>query len=148
MPTSRRNGAEVRGQVNGQRVAETFGFSHVVDLRAVRCAGRSHCPFQQWLASKGLTRLQDTLRRRENGGLAAFGQRRVYFLPPVPNGDHGIVPAAQGAEGLNRAPLHLIQGKCSVFPQQPCRSAEDLEGHVASSTATRRDAAAAANEWA
>ena len=104
-----RKGRDVH-ELGGQRGAEAFAFSQVVDLRAVRCAGRSHCPLQQWLASKGWTRLQDKLRHRENGGLAAFGQRRGYFLPPVPNGDHGIVPAAQGAEGLNGAPLRLIQG--------------------------------------
>ena len=109
----------------------------------------------QWLASKGWTRLQDTLRRRENGGLAAFGQRREYFLPPAPNGDHGIVPAAQGAEGLDRASRirsvfgyslsNLAAGDPGVADRPKILRATST---VTSSTATLRNAAAAANEWA
>ena len=95
--------------------------------------------------------MQDKLQHRE-GVLAAFWQRLVYFLPPVPNGDHGIVPAAQGAEGLNGA-----QG-CGLFSLISLAAGDPGVAHrpkilratspVTSSTATRRNAAAAANERA
>ena len=97
------------GKVSGQRVANAFGFSQVVDYRAARCARRSRCPCQQRLGGKRRTRLLDNGLRGEGGSTAAGGRRRVDFLTPVPDGGHRVMPAAQGAEGLDRAPLHLVQ---------------------------------------
>jgi len=126
-------------KVGGQRVAEAFGDGQVVDFWGLRCARRSHRPFQQSLGGECRAHL------RKKGLLlrcpSASGDRRgrVDFLTPVPDGDHGVVPAGQCQKGFHWAPLRFIQdegGRPFSF-QQLCgwgsrrgRSSQSLEGHI------------------